>query len=99
MVPFAVVILVILTWFDHAFRHLLNPSGDSPFTGGAQSMVTVFLLMLGDFDRGWFEADSYYPGIGIGLFVTFQIIVQVIMLNVLIAVVSDNHEFAQTRSQ
>ena len=63
-------------------------------------------MMLGDFERGWFSAEDVEPSqarlvttrVALLAFVVFQFLITIVMLNMLVAVVSDSYECAQTRA-
>merc|ERR1719191_1482978 len=61
--------------------------------------------MLGNYDRSWFhQQGELIPDIGDKvlsetIFVIFMLVVNILMLNVLIAVVSDSYDYARIRSQ
>ena len=58
-------------------------------------LLTMFNMgMLGDFDRDVFQSD-----LSLVLFVAFIMIVVIVMLNVLIAIVSDSYDYGMVRSR
>lgn len=65
-----------------------------------RSILTAFRMMLGDFEREWFDTESlilsFYTEI---LSMIHSFFVLVIIFNVLIAVVSDSYDYSMTRSR
>merc|ERR1711904_157941 len=61
-------------------------------------------MMMGNYNRVWFnQQDEAWPDPGAKvisgtIFVIFMLVVNILMLNVLIAVVSDSYDFARIRS-
>merc|ERR1711904_30105 len=62
-------------------------------------------MMMGNYNRVWFnQQDEAWPDPGAKvisgtIFVIFMLVVNILMLNVLIAVVSDSYDYARIRSQ
>jgi hypothetical protein len=56
------------------------------FDTAAEAMLSVFRMMIGDFEREWFDTP-----VELFLFLSYTFLVMVMMLNVLIAVVSDSY--------
>ena len=72
-----------------------------PFGNVPESLLTVFGMLIGNFERSWFYArpDDASDKVAIVLFVLFFVVVHISLLNVLIAVVSDSYDHAMSRSQ
>ena len=65
----------------------------TPFRGGIyESLITMYRLLLGETHRYWF-----HDGVELSLYVSYELIVVILMLNVLIAVVSDSYEYSIIR--
>jgi hypothetical protein len=77
-----------------------DDSSLDPFGTISESFITLFRMMLGDFDREWFmQRTSHVDTYTTLLFVVYMIIVFIVMLNVLIAVVCDNYDYAMSKSR
>ena len=65
-----------------------------PFWDTRMALLTSYQMMLGDFDMDIFarnKGDFYAQNIAIVLFVVFSLLVFIVLLNVLIAIVSDTY--------
>lgn len=106
LTPFFVVTGIVMMMSIHLFRVLLSPASlmdeDGPFSSPMESFMTMFRMgLLADFEREWFDgsgasATGDAPDI---LFYAVMLVICILLLNVLIAVVSDKYDFAQTRSR
>jgi len=110
---FMVVFIVIVFMFAHVFYLLLGPlafnedsdDDDIPatvFTDKWESILTSVLMSMGVFDRAWFNAEEdhgAFTNLLVFYFFAFLFVVFIIMLNVLIAVVSDSYAFATTQAE
>ena len=67
--------------------------GDA-FGAPVETIVSVYRLMLGDFDREWFPRP-----LTLVMFLAYTFIANIMMLNVLIAVVSDSYANAMIKSE
>lgn len=65
-------------------NHTASAFADSP----VEAVVTVYAMMLGDFDQGAFK-ESSFPMLSLLIFVLFMLIVAVVMFNAVIAIMSD----------
>merc|ERR1712194_564484 len=77
--------------------------GPTPFIRPLTGLIAVFRMMIGDFDDGWFQAPSAIASSGGQtilniLFILYMGFVMVIMLNVLIAVVSESYDCARVKA-
>merc|ERR1711998_428232 len=104
MQSFLVVLVTVMVGFGVPFFMLISndtlslhdDDPDNPFGSFGETMLTMFNMgMLGDFDRDVFGDDI----VAVALFVCFIILVVIMMLNVLIAIVSDSYENAMVRSR
>jgi hypothetical protein len=95
--PFLVVLLVLMIGFAFAFFMLQRGQkhDDSLFVSFPGSSLAVFDMgIMGDFDVDVFRlAPNWY--IGVPFFVTFIVMVPIVMLNSLIAIMSDTFERVQ----
>jgi hypothetical protein len=105
---FMVVFVVIVFMFAHVFYLLLGPLAFDDdidavvFTDKWESVLTSVLMSMGVFDRNWFQAnegDGTTTNLLVFYFFAFLFVVFIIMLNVLIAVVSDSYDFATTQAK
>jgi len=65
-----------------------------------QASLSVFQMVMGNFEREWFQAGSVDLSLfSLVLFVAFMFFVVIVMLNTLIAVVSDSYDLAMTRAE
>ena len=85
---------------DDEIGHDVFPYGDDerdlprPFWDTRMALLTSYQMMLGDFDMDIFarnKGDFYAMNIAIVLFVVFSLLVFIVLLNVLIAIVSDTY--------
>jgi len=105
---FCVVLAVAMCAFASMFYIVLNPreqihdhnhETDAAFDNPPEALLTVFRMMLGDFDRAWFDGGSQAAtSFSLVLLVGYLFIIMILMLNVLIAVVSDEYDRANTRA-
>ena len=66
---------------------------EQPFQSILETLLTQYRMMLGDFDRDWFGSDTQsVETTGVLFFVLFTFMVMVLLLNMLIAIVSDSCE-------
>ena len=98
---FRVVLGLFMLMFGNAFYVMLSSPLDTtgtdeddespPFGTISETFLTVFRMMLGDFERGWFTAESESSRVApflITLFVLYMFTVMILLLNMLIAIVS-----------
>ena len=103
---FMIVLLLFVLMFTNAFYLLLSSAENSssssdaadddeasPFTSFGETLLTMYRMMLGDFERDWFTSESKeVAGVAVALFVIFTFLVMVLLLNMLIAIISDSCE-------
>ena len=65
---------------------------DVAFVSVSETLISVYRLMIGDFEREWFQTPFL-----VGLFLAYTFIVMIMLLNILIAVVSDSYDYAHSR--
>ena len=105
---FLVVLLVVILMFGHAFYVLLSDNDpDNPFKSfglrvnetEGETLSTLYLTLLGDFDMDAYKMknDPNDP-FASWLFFLFSFIVMIILLNVLIAIVSDSYDMVLVNS-
>jgi hypothetical protein len=80
----------------HRFRSMIRGHHSTAMVRAtcACARGQVYRMMIGDFEREWFPTPFT-----LGLFLAYMFVVMILMLNVLIAVVSDSYDFAVIRSQ
>ena len=89
MVVFTIVVVVLSLGFLGAFAILL-PSSEA--FRGFNGLLTMFNLLLGDFDLDTFEGDtSVKTNVAIGLFVVYMFFIVIVLLNMLIAIMGDSY--------
>merc|ERR1711871_707500 len=89
--PFLLVLLILLVGFSFAFYMLQRDQSnkDSVFVSLPGSVLGVFDMgIMGDFDVDVFRLASNWF-IAVPLFATFIVMVPIVMLNSLIAIMSD----------
>ena len=60
-----------------------DDASDDPFGSVLESFLALFRMMLGDFERSWFESDSLgLSSFAVVLFVLYMVVVFIVMLNV-----------------
>ncbi len=75
-----------------------NGSGlDATVCGSAEYYLKTYTILLGDF--GGFERDDFPTAFSLILICIFSFMVVIVLLNVLIAIVSDSYEKCLIRSQ
>jgi len=79
-------------------------SGDDavipPFSTALETSLTLFRMMLGDFDRNWFLLESpRLQAVATLLFLLYMFIVFIILFNILIAVVCDKFDCAYSNAK
>ncbi|GMH90359.1 hypothetical protein TL16_g11745 [Triparma laevis f. inornata] len=91
---FMLVLMVVLAAFGHAFYLVLSHQemdlahdDPNPFGDLYIAARTMYMALLGDF-----EPDAYSETFEWMLFVMFSFLVMIILLNVLIAIVSDSYD-------
>jgi hypothetical protein len=93
IVPFMVVLMILLLGFSNAFAVSMPTSVDYSFNlqgvgGPLSGMLTAFLSMLGDFDLG----SQYKKPVAVLMFLVFLFLMVIVMMNLLIAIMSDSYE-------
>lgn len=98
LVPFVVVLGSTMFAFCHCFQ-VVQVGCEEPvefFSQYGDVWFSVFAMTMGGFDKGWFPASTLWSR---ALFVAYMLFVFIIMLNVLIAVISDSYGSAQGKAQ
>ena len=109
---FLLVLLIALVGFGEALYFLMAPGGapmgfaydagsagddgapDDPYASPQGMMMKMYAILLGEFDEAQYVNDWAFV-----MFVVFTLVGVIILLNLLIAVVSDSYENAQARSR
>ena len=80
---------------DDEGHHTQSHTGAAgPFWSVEETLVSVYRMMIGDFERDWFSSMFMLL-----LFLGYTFIVMILMLNILIAVVSDSYDYAVIKSR
>ena len=103
---FLIVMALFMLMFGNVFLVLLPREEESsdeddapPFGTELETLLTLFRMMLGDFERSWFSANSdEISSVAVCAFVLYEFLITVLLLNMLIAVVSDSYDYAQIRA-
>lgn len=86
--------------FDDGDQYDWDLTDSRPFHSPFYSFLSVYQMIFGDFQIVWFQTETQsLTACSIVLFMLFMFFVVVVMLNVLIAIVSDSYDFALTRSE
>jgi hypothetical protein len=91
---FLVVMGVFIVGFSHAFHVFEHDADKEAFGTIYVSVWSTYQIMLGQFPEDNFS--RFAPAC---LFLIYTLIVMIVMLNVLIAVVSDGYDYAMTKSK
>jgi hypothetical protein len=91
---FLVVMGVFIVGFSHAFHVFEHDADEEAFGTIYVSTWSTYQIMLGQFPKDNFS--RFAPAC---LFLIYTLIVMIVMLNVLIAVVSDGYDYAMTKSK
>ena len=104
IIPFCMLLAVVMLMFAEVFVIVFEGDNDhirfaavdnSPWVNWGETAFTLYRMLFGDFDRDWFrteDRDLLVNRFVVVIFVAFQFIVGIVLLNVLIAVVSDAYE-------
>jgi len=108
---FVLVMSIVLLMFSFMFT-MINADGSSegldfnlsdlrPFHSPSYSIMSCYMMIMGLLERDWFEVDGAagLTALSVALFFIFMFFVVIVMLNVLIAVVSDSYDFAMTKAK
>lgn len=106
---FLLILLALVASFAQMFYTLLLPAScaanltdaesgsDQDQCSQAEYYLKVYTVLLGDF--GHFDREDFSTVFSVGLIVFFSFMIVVVLLNVLIAIVSDSYEKCLVRSQ
>jgi hypothetical protein len=105
IVPFGSVLIVVLLCFSVTFQLLFNlvdvdayyaDTGEEfPFRDFFHTFINVFCVMLGDFDLHIISFYSANSDLALLVFTTYALCVSVVLLNMLIALISDSYARVQ----
>jgi WD40 repeat protein len=100
MANFLVVLFLIVVGFSVAFYIEMNHHDDYK---GTRVLLTMFTMLLGGFelkndDDEYFYDSAPHPALVYFLFITYMVLCAIILLNLLIALMSDSYECVQQRS-
>lgn len=94
MYSFVIVLLIILMCFSLVFFLLLrdeNAAGDEHrFDTAFHSFITSYAMVFGNFNAVWF-LEAHTAGMVTGMFTLFMFVISVVMLNALIAIMSESY--------
>jgi hypothetical protein len=95
MLMFGNVFYIIGHRYDEEDEHAADDDGGEPepFSTAQEAFLSLYRMMLGDSDRSWFSSE-----VATFFFFLYSFFVQIIILSMLIAVVSDSYDFAIIRS-
>lgn len=109
---FMMVLIVVMLGFTNVFFVVLqerighttissNDGDESPFSTVGESLLSVYRMMLGDFERDWFRISNNQSAANymVLMFAMYMFIVTIILLNILIAVVSDSYDYAMIQAK
>lgn len=103
---FLLILLAAIMAFSQMFYTLLLPTDCADYDASeqlpshcklAEYYLRVYTVLLGDF--GDWERDDFHTPLAVTLIVLFSFMVVIVLLNVLIAIVSDSYEKCLIRSQ
>lgn len=101
MMWFLSILLAIIICFSQMFHILLVPENcatiENELCNQGEYYLKVYSILLGDY--GEFERSDFTSGVSVFLAVLFTFMVVIVLLNVLIAIVSDSYEKCLLRSE
>eukprot|EP00968_Pinguiococcus_pyrenoidosus_P010683 scaffold846_cov252-Pinguiococcus_pyrenoidosus.AAC.46 len=106
---FIVVLAIFVSTFSTMLFLILHPRQDrsfgddedeAPFESVPEALLTAYIMFLGEFDRNWFTVPGHEPSrrVADAIFVAFLFVMNVLLLNVLIAIVSSSYGASMERS-
>lgn len=99
MMAFLMISIFLLFGFGIGFIILFqHEEGDigNDFKSLTRACLTLFAYLLGAFDLDQFD-DTRYPSVAYGLFIVFEIVMTVVLLNLLIAIMGDSYDRIKER--
>lgn len=101
---FLLILFAVVVSFSQMFYTLLLPpecadetSASSSICNPSEYYLSVYSILLGDY--GQFDREDFHTPFSVFLIVLFSFMVVIVLLNVLIAIVSDSYEKCLIRSQ
>ena len=101
---FLLILFAVVVSFSQMFYTLLLPpecaneiSDSSSVCKPSEYYLSVYSILLGDY--GQFDREDFHTPFSVFLIVLFSFMVVIVLLNVLIAIVSDSYEKCLIRSQ
>ena len=101
---FLLILFAVVVSFSQMFYTLLLPpecadesSATSSICKPSEYYLSVYSILLGDY--GQFDREDFHTPFSVFLIVLFSFMVVIVLLNVLIAIVSDSYEKCLIRSQ
>jgi len=105
LVSFLVILVCFMLAFANVFTIILPLTDDDqtgkggPFSSLGDSFLTTYTMMLGGYNRWWFDSSSVaVTNFSISAFAIFMFVVYIVLLNMLIAIVGDSYAFAMTKA-
>lgn len=101
MLPFLLVMGVLIVGFSGAFYILFTPSDNvvgarieipSAFVNYQSTLLSTFLMILGDFDITTFKTATPHSDMAILMFCVYQVLGMIVLLNLLIAIMGDTFD-------
>lgn len=102
---FMIVLLIFMMGFANVFFIVLTPRlrtfEQASFHSVGESLLSMYRMMLGDNDRDWFHVsdNAHASRFMVFMFVIYSFFVTVILLNILIAVISDSYDYSMSNAQ
>ncbi|GMH44348.1 hypothetical protein BSKO_12282 [Bryopsis sp. KO-2023] len=73
-----------------------SPDGIDAFGTLGASLISVFAMLLGDFEISVFTGSGF-PSVAIGLFVAYELTMMIVLMNLLIAIMNDSFDRIKQR--
>ena len=111
ILPFCIVLFVVMGLFAEMLVLIFDGRegniafeavDNTAWTSWGETGLTAYRMLFGDFDRDWFRTKRGNGAINrfaVILFVCFQFLVGIVLLNILIAVVSDSYEYCMEQGE
>jgi len=99
---FLVILLLVIFAFSHAFKMLaiIDTDNFDQYDSVGSSILTQYRMIIGDFDISSFLSPTEASqGIGIVFFIAFTLLVSIILLNLLIAIMSNSYDNIQENAK
>jgi len=97
IMPFTMILVIVMVGFSLAFFVLFSGKDES-FGNIWMSVFTAYIWMFGEFDTDNFGATANYYAM-VGLFIVFMYILNVVLFNLLIAIMGDIYDSIQENAR